>query len=288
MLEDDNNDTLITQKENNMPPKTRRGFNKKQYVNKQSMVGLKMFSTNGAGIVGGKLKSLIAEVTSTRASLVTIQETHSKKKGKIKFCDMIVFEAIRKSKGGGTLIACKKYLNPKLIEEYEGEFELLVVEIELKGRQIRVISGYGPQENWPEDKRMPFFLALETEIEKAVLARKSVLVESDANSKLGPEFIPRDPHKMSPNGAILASIVERQNLIVVNGSTKCKGTITRRQVTKHRVEESAIDLVLISSDMMAYLVEMQIYEARKHVLTKMKKTKSGVKVKESDHNVITT
>ena len=164
----------------------------------------------------------------------------------------------------------------------------MVVEIELKGRQIRVISGYGPQENWPEDKRMPFFLALETEIEKAVLAGKSVLVESDANSKLGPEFIPRDPHKMSPNGAILASIVERQNLIVVNGSTKCKGTITRRQVTKHRVEESAIDLVLISSDMMAYLVEMQIDEARKHVLTKMTKTKSGVKVKESDHNVITT
>ena len=288
MSDDDNIDTLNNQKDKSKPCKVRRGFNRKQHVTKQNTVGLKMFSTNGAGIVGGKIKSLIAEVTSTNASLVTIQETHSKGKGKIQFCDMIVFEAIRKTKGGGTLIACKKELNPKLIEQYEDEFELLVVEIELKGRQIRVISGYGPQENWTEEKRMPFFLALETEVEKAVLAGKSVLFESDANSKLGPELIPRDPHKMSPNGAILASIVERQNLIVVNGSTKCNGTITRRRVTKNRVEESAIDLVLISCDMMESLVEMKIDEGRKHVLTKMTKTKTGVKIKESDHNVITT
>ena len=71
-----------------------------------------------------------------------------------------------------------------------------------------------PQENWLEEKIMPFFLALETEVEKAVLAGKSVIVESDTNSKLGPEFIPRDPHKMSPYRAILASIVERQNLML--------------------------------------------------------------------------
>ena len=111
---------------------------------------------------------------------------------------------------------------------------------------------------------------------------------SDANSKLGPELIPRDPHKMSPDGVVLASIVKRQNLIVVNGRTKCKGTITRRRVTKKTVEESAIDLVLISCDMMESLVEMKIYERRQHVLTKMTKTKTGVKIKESDHNVITT
>ena len=158
------------------------------------------------------------------------------------------------------MIASKKDLNPKLIAEYSDEFKLLLIEIELKNWEIRVISGYGPQENWPKEKIMPFFIVLETEIDKAVLAGKSVIVESDANRKLGPTFIPKDPHKMSPTGAILARIVERQNLTVVNGSTKCKGTLTRRRVTKYRAEESVIDLVLISNDMMKCLVEMQIDE----------------------------
>ena len=92
-----------------------------------------------------------------------------------------------------------------------------------------MITGYGPQENWEEDKRMPFFIALETEIEKAKLLGKSILIEMDANSKLGHKFIPNDPHEMSQNGAVLAAIILRQNLIVVNGMKKCVGTITGNQ-----------------------------------------------------------
>ena len=105
---------------------------------------------------------------------------------------------------------------------------------------------------------------------------------------MGTKYILRDPHEMSPNGAILASIVERQQLIVVNGSDMCKGAITRRRVTKKRIEESIIDIVLVSNDMMAHLVEMKVDEDRKYVLTKVTKTKKGIKVQESDHNTILT
>ena len=135
---------------------------------------------------------------------------------------------------------------------------------------------------------MPFFTALETKIERAMLAGKSLIVEMDANSKLGTKYIAKDPHNMSQNGAILASIVERQQLIVVNGSTKCTGTITRRRVTKKRTEESVIDIVLVSSDMIENLVKMKIDEAKEHVLTKVTKTKKGFNIKESDHNTILT
>ena len=161
MSKDDSNDTLINQKDKSRPSKVQRGFNQKQHDKKQCFIKLKMFSTNGAGVVGGKLDSLRAEVKHTQANLVTLQETHSKRKGKIQLDNFITFEAIRKAKGGGTLIASHKDLNPKLISEYEDDFELLVVEIEVKDKQIRVISGCGPQENWQEEKRMPFFLALE-------------------------------------------------------------------------------------------------------------------------------
>ena len=195
-------------------------------------------------------------------------------------------KAIRKRKGGGTLVAIKEDLNPKLIEEYSDEFELLVVEVETREQIIRIMSGYGPQENWDEEKRLPFFIALETEIEKAHLAGISVIIEMDANSKLGPEYIKGDPHVMSPNGALLSGIIERQNLNVGNGSAKCQGTITRRRITTHRNEQSVIDIVLYSSDMDNHLIVMHVYEARNHVLTSIRKSKKGIRVKESDHNVI--
>ena len=93
----------------------------------------------------------------------------------------------------------------------------LVVDIEVSNRQIRIISGYGPQENWTESDRLPFFLALEAEVVKAEMEDKSVLIQMDANSKLGPEVIKSDPHPQSPNGRLLHGLLERHGLVVVNG-----------------------------------------------------------------------
>ena len=147
-----------------------------------------------------------------------------------------------------------------------------MVEIKTAEEPIRIVSGYGPQENWEEEKRRPFFLALETEIEKSELAGVSVIIELDANSKLGKHYIANDPHDMSPNGVLLSAIIERHNLIVGNGSPKCSGTITRRRVTKKRTEESVIDVVLISSELKEHMTSVHIDEKKKHVLCKIYKT----------------
>ena len=84
------------------------------------------------------------------AGIVTLQETHYRKKGKLneRLNDFEVFEAIRKKVKGGTLIAVHKSLKPVLIEEHSEEFELLVVEAKIGNKEVRVMSGYGPQENW--------------------------------------------------------------------------------------------------------------------------------------------
>ena len=50
------------------------------------------------------------------------------------------------------------------------------------------MSGYGPQEGWKDEEKMPFFVALEEEISKAHMAGKSIIIELDAISKLGPEY----------------------------------------------------------------------------------------------------
>ena len=76
------------------------------------------------------------------------QETHYESKGMIKIDDFEVFESIRNKVKGGTVIGVKADLKPVLIVEYSDQFELLVVEIRAGNRDIRIISGYGPQENW--------------------------------------------------------------------------------------------------------------------------------------------
>ena len=60
-------------------------------------------------------------------------------------------------------------------------------------------------------------MSLEEEISKAQSAGKSIIIEIDANSKLGPTYIKRDPKSMSLNGRILSGIIERHALTVANG-----------------------------------------------------------------------
>ena len=69
-----------------------------------------------------------------------------------------------------------------------------------------------------------------------------------------------DPHEITPNGKILAQLVEIQNLMVVNWSNNCRGLITRRRQAKD--EESVIDLVIISNDLNDNLESLESDENR--------------------------
>ena len=174
-----------------------------------------------------------------------------------------------------------------LISEYSEDFELIVIEIKIQNKEIRIMTGYGPQETWSEEDRMPFFLALEQEIIKAEMQGKSMIIEMDSNIKLGPLIIPNDPHCQFGNGKILADVIDRHGLIVANGLTdKCEGTITRRRVTVDSIEESIIDHLIVSEDLKENLESVIIDEKRNSVLTHIVKTKKGTKTSMSDHNPI--
>ena len=132
---------------------------------------------------------------------------------------------------------------------------------------------------------MPFYEALEEEVVKAQAKGKSIIMELDANCKLGTEYIPNDPKPMSGKGKIMAGIVDRHVLCVANGiSDKVKGTITRKRSTKDHIEESVIDLVIVSADMVKYIESVHIDEEKLKVLTSFTHTQKGVIKKESDHN----
>ena len=75
------------------------------HVNSNNVNSVKLFATNGAGVKNSKVESLNAQVRSTKANIIMVQETHSTEKGKIKMDkEFVIFEAIRKKKGGGTLM----------------------------------------------------------------------------------------------------------------------------------------------------------------------------------------
>ena len=94
---------------------------------------------------------------------------------------------------------------------------------------------------------------------------------------------------MSKNGKVLAAVMERHTLCVVNGLTdKSKGLITREMSTINGIERSVIDFVIVSSDLVKHIKNIHIDDKRINVLTKNVKTKEGTITTKSDHNIIET
>ena len=231
---------------NKIPKEEKNKIKQKKQKNrttKNCVENLSLFTANAAGLKL-KIPSLKSELVHIEAGIFTIQETHFRKKGYLAIEGWEIFEAIRNKEYGGTMIGVKKVLKPIIIEEYIDTFELLVVETNIAGKSVRIISGYGPQETWKIQDKQPFFQALEEEITKAGLAGKSIMISLDANCKLGQKWIPKDTRIISQNGKIMAGILSRHALCVANGlHGKSSGTITRKRTTIEGEESSTIDSV---------------------------------------------
>ena len=50
-------------------------------------------------------------------------------------------------------------------------------------KDIRIMTGYGPQENWDLIERTLFYTTLEEEISAVELQGRSVIISMDANAK---------------------------------------------------------------------------------------------------------
>ena len=107
--------------------------------------------TNSAGLLN-KTDSLASNINKSSPAVIFIQETKVSGKGQIKVNNYQIFEVVRsKSSGGSFLTGVHKYLNPVFISGVEDEIEILVVQGQTNGVDIRFING--PQENTKiEDK----------------------------------------------------------------------------------------------------------------------------------------
>ena len=96
-------------------------------------------------------------------------------------------------------------------------------------------------------------------------------------------------HNQSENGKVLAGIIKRHALIVMNSvKNKCSGKIPRKRTTKKVNVESIIDFSIICDYVENMISKFDIDEDRKYILARYTKTKNRTKVKESDHHSMIT
>ena len=111
-----------------------------------------ILGNNAAGILN-KVESFKQNIKTFLPGAYLVQETKSRRKGQIKLENYVIFEYIRKNKGGGGLLtAVHKNLKPVSVSE-DTDTEVLVVQGQINNKKVRFINGYGPQENDEETKR---------------------------------------------------------------------------------------------------------------------------------------
>ena len=270
--------------------KTRRGYGRKMENKGEKIMKNMEFSLMGSNANGiqAKKESLMGNINHFKPTVITIQETKLRRLGIFKLPGYQVFEKVRSGFGGGLMTAVDENLSPVLISTGKKEnSEILVVQVKAEKHDVRIINAYGPQEDsYNKHEIYEFWQELEEEIVSAIENKCLLVIELDANAKLGKEHIKNDPNDTTENGKLLLDILGRHNLTVVNTMDICDGTITRERRTKTRIEKSVLDYIIVCSRMKEYARRMVIDEKRIHVLTKFASKKDLKKHKVSDHNVL--
>ena len=78
-----------------------------------------------------------------------------------------------------------------------------------------------------------FWGALDEEIFSAKSENCLILIQMDANAKVGQKVIPADPNNITDsNGEQLLALASQHGLNILNADAKCRGSITRYPVQK--------------------------------------------------------
>ena len=266
--------------------KTRRGYGKKNARKNIKHVKFSLLGANSNGLLG-KQESLKNAINEFKPCAITIQESKLNKAGQVKLKGYQIFEKIRQSgQGGGLLTTVDEDLNPILVSTgSEEETELITVQVQVGKHDIRIINAYGPQETDTNAKIFNFWEDIENEVIAAKDNNCMIVIQMDANAKIGKEILKNDPNEQSNNGKILLEMVERQGLVIANTLDKCKGLITRERKAGDNLERAVLDYLIICEGMKEFLEHMTVDEERIYTLTKYTGKKS-VKKTLSDHNVM--
>ena len=266
--------------------KKRKRCEKRKY--KINSKNLKIFAANAAGI-NSKIKSFENILTTLKPQIWMIEETKLKPHGKIKCEALNDFQVYylnrQKTQGGGLALGVTKEIESTLIRDGDDETEVVSVQTILGEIPVRVVVGYGPQENATTEKKNKFWDFIENEVREAEMKDHGVIFQMDGNLHAGPGLIKGDPHTQNRNGRMFLEFLRRNSsLVVLNSLDTCQGIITRKRILETKTEESILDFCLINEKLLPFFKQMQIDEDRNFCLTNMAQIKKNKKLIESDHH----
>ena len=265
----------------------RKRYRKK---NKNEITKFRISGVNAAGLKS-KIESFNAILDRLEPQLWSVQET------KLKNNEVLKSEVLEKfqvyylnrqlSGGGGLAVGIDKNIESALIREGDDVTEAIVVQIILKNMPVRIVVGYGPQENAAKERKVAFWEFLEDEAKQAESENQGLIIQIDGNLHAGPALIKKDPNVQNENGKFFMNFLERNpDLVVANTLEVCEGTITRTRKLENRTENAILDFVIINSKLHPFMTRMIIDEKREYPLCNFSQARKNKRIVESDHNTI--
>ena len=99
-----------------------------------------------------------------------------------------------------------------ILVQSEGNSEILVVQAKVGNKDLRIINGYGTQEDENIQQILNFWQDMEKEIISAKDNNCQILIQLDANAKLGSDILPQLTNQTSGNGRVMMEMIRRHNL----------------------------------------------------------------------------
>ena len=263
-------------KHNNENSTVNRGKNrrnKRRQQKKKHNLNIVYANTNG---IRGKIGSIQEICITNNIDIAIITET----KGKpplLKGYQWYSKER-RNATGGGVAIAVKNEIARQTKEQKnmeDNEQEIIWIEINITGKDRIHIGGYyGPQEKCQKEEAERQYSQITTQI-NCLQETGSIILAGDFNAKL--EVKEKNINQeQSRNGKLLQEMINNTNLIPVN--LQSKTGLWTRQNRNNPDEKSIIDYILLSRDIEAKMVSIEVDE-------KGTMRTRGYS-KESDHNTM--
>ena len=234
---------------------TKRTTEKKEFLlgnREEGALRVKMINIQGLTKEKSvELEELLKE-KDNELCILCLVETQQKYK-KVDFSNSIkCVEKMREmedKKGGGLSVLINKKNYRDIKEQDCKNTDILKVNIEIKNVNIRLLLTYLDVKDKQRNKKI--MNQLDQEL-SSVHDEEKVILLGDFNGHLG--YI--GPQALNFNGENLLNIMEKWNLILLNGDNECVGEITRRQGDIG----STIDFILVNQAMYKYFEKMTVDE----------------------------
>ena len=154
--------------------------------------------------------------------MIAITETWTDEDCEVEIEGYVPFPNSRNQDGGGVVILVRRELKYITTEVKKTKEHLESIWVVINNNRIKIRIGvvYFPQEKDQNQKEI--YDIIKQQIHESRERDESIMIVGDFNSRVG-EAIEGNNKKVSKGGKKLLKIIEKEGLMIVNGSRNCTG-----------------------------------------------------------------